>query len=321
MSLSDCPQEILEIIINILDLDFCLTVLCQVNKSLYQYCKDPNSIIWEKLLLKHMPCIHINTDLVQYAPKSRRDKWKILNSSEYWLAMKTRTKSLNFMYSTFKDTNLSGYGFTKCDLYQANFKSADLTRTIFVNTIKMTKCNMRDAVLYHTNLRGAYLSDSNFTEAQITNTNFNQAILLNTIFINTNIQNTSYNETTLLNANFTGAILFETSFKDSNLSNAKFINANVSNTSYNACILNMTDFTNATISKTSFKFADLKYVKFINVNGNNIVYNDASLHNADFTNAIIYYANISGAQLTNINVTDANIYGTSGARIDFRFVV
>lgn len=212
MSLLECPLEIIELIISWLTYkDF--NRLCQINQQLYQYYKDPDSVIWRTVIRSCFPNIKINPVLISNIPKSEKEQVYILNNPKYWISLYNLGSGVaNLCYASFKGAYLEKYKFNECNMYHANFEHANLTQARFGGVISLKYCNFHSSKLKEARFCGVMLYGADFTNANVINAKFDGANLENTKFINAEITGTSYREANLTNAKFIGAKGFNTGF-------------------------------------------------------------------------------------------------------------
>ena len=220
----------------------------------------------------------------------------------------------NLGYADLTGANLAGATLVNAILTRANFTSADLTNA-----------NLTGAYLAVVNLTGAYLTGANFNKAKIldsdlTSANLTGANLINAIYDSNTIWPAGFSYQTsgaigpnaiLTNANLSG---FPLSGVD--LTGANLAGANLTNAIYDSQTIWPVGFSyqksGAFGPNADFSYANLSGVNLAELDLTSVNFSYANLTNAylfgtKFPLANLSFANLDGANLTYANLTYASL--------------
>ncbi len=228
------------------------------------------------------------------------DSWNTWRSTNLWVEIDLKEADLT-------KTDLSKANLSKVNLHKANLSDTDLSGA-----------DLTETHMYGANLSGADLTDANLSSTNLTNANLCEAKL-----IRTNLADTCFADADLCDADFSGANIYNVGFAGCYLSDANFSGHNFSGewTEFRSAILDHSDFSYAGLSGVNFSDARLPRSNFSGANLSKADLSGADLSDTDFSNANLVGADLSGANLSDANfsganLTEGNFSGTSFLRTD-----
>jgi uncharacterized protein YjbI with pentapeptide repeats len=160
--------------------------------------------------------------------------------------------------------------FSQANISNAEFRSADLTRTN-LSGAKAWNANFEGAILDHVDLAGALLMRANLVGASITGTDFSGADLKqahltaangsDSLFTLARLEMVDFLGATLVGADFKLASVRAADFAAASLENADFTEAKLFATVFSESNLTNTDFTNSEMGSNLFCRVDMRTVR------------------------------------------------------------
>lgn len=236
-------------------------------------------------------CSGSNTTFFQVTMSNAVFDGCVLSSSTWdgsWLQRIEFKNNTDFSGSTFSQTNLSTVTFyLDTILSRCDFNQSTLRNTIFAVGISATNLEFRRSTLDICTFQSARLTTVSFSDAQLTDVNF-QSVRLE-------------------NAEFDNAKVSLSSFRNATLNTVSFLHAKLSHVDADET----TTFTNV-----SFVDTEMSYVKFQGVNLNGIDMAGAKLWDVDLSGSKLIATSLVAATLTDVNLYNAILSGTSSKPAD-----
>jgi uncharacterized protein YjbI with pentapeptide repeats len=218
----------------------------------------------------------------------------------------TEFTKTRFENSPFKDTDMTNATFTNVRFDLCSFEGVNVSGASFSNCT-FSRCNLSNG-----NFTNVHFSTCAFESCQITKPGPCKGIVYDTI------KGSNYFRDSTIAAEFLG--MDWTRF---DLSTTTIVNLpkDLSNLKADYAILNHKDFNKINFANASFKNAQLQGVNFSGCNLTSAHLNGANLGGitrdeaADLSYAVMIDTDLTGAMLTNANLSFVSFYGASGASL------
>jgi uncharacterized protein YjbI with pentapeptide repeats len=185
---------------------------------------------------------------------------------EAWNKWKKENPDRNLDFSGHKfegvlTANLHDLDFSGADISDAEFRSADLSRTNLSGVrgwgadfqgATLNESIFTEALLMRADLRGAVIQRTDFSRADMSEANFRTARGPYARFCGAEISKCDFSLSGLINADFTNSDAHGADFSVASLTNANLTGARLTSAIFNESYLTDTDFTNAEVGMTLF---------------------------------------------------------------------